>query len=181
MLHGEPIQIIIPLHTPRYFLHQTIYVCVCIYIYIIVEMFDFLLTTSHCASWLHKFVPHIHLKTSKSCAFWMKMCTLTKNVYFERKGAYWPKMCLLNKKNVYWLKRCLLNAKLSIDRKCAYWMKMCLLKSHNHLCINNGSSSFGNFFSTSFLSSFLERQETYGYSSKLLFVSRVFLLNSEKI
>ena len=66
-------------------------------------------------------------------------------------------------------------------KKGAYWMKPCLLKGHNPLGINRGSYSFDNFFPTSFLSSFLERQETYGYSSKLLFVSRVFLLNSEKI
>ena len=53
---------------------------------------------------------------------------------------------------------------------------MCMLKDHNLLGINNGSYSFSNFFSISHLSSFLETQETYGYSPKLLAVSRVFLL-----
>ena len=32
-------------------------------------MFDFLLTTPHCVMLLHKFMPHIHLKTPNSCAF----------------------------------------------------------------------------------------------------------------
>ena len=41
---------------------------------------------------------------------------------------------------------------------------------HNHLGINSGSYSFGNFFSTSSLSSFLKTQETCGFSSKLLFI-----------
>ena len=49
-------------------------------------------------------------------------------------------------------------------------MKMCLLKSHNLLGINNGSYSFGNFFSNSSYSSSLETQETCEYSLKLLFV-----------
>ena len=45
-------------------------------------------------------------------------------------------------------------------------MKICLLNGHNYLGIINGSYSFSNFFSTSFLSSFLEIQETYGSSPK---------------
>ena len=47
---------------------------------------------------------------------------------------------------------------------------MCILKSHKHLGMNSGSCSFGNFFSTSSLSSFLEIQETCGSFPKLLFV-----------
>ena len=49
-----------------------------------------------------------------------------------------------------------------------------MLKGHNPLDINSSSYSFNNFFSTSSLLFFLEIQETYGYSSKLLFISRVF-------
>ena len=91
----------------------------------------------------------------------------------------------------------LLNENVPIDRKCAYWMKMCLLTKNVHIewkdtCwrviilwgINSGSYSFGNLFSTSSLSSFLETQETCGSSSKLLFVIWIFFffwLNSEKI
>ena len=60
-------------------------------------------------------------------------------------------MCLLNEKNIY-------------------WQKMCLLKGHNPLGINSDSYSFGNFFSTSSLSYFLEIQKNYGSSLKLLFV-----------
>ena len=47
---------------------------------------------------------------------------------------------------------------------------MCLLKGHNPLGINSSLHSFGNLFSTSFLSYFLETQETYGFSPKLLFI-----------
>ena len=32
-------------------------------------MFDFLLTTPHCTTWLHKLMSRIHLKTLNSCAF----------------------------------------------------------------------------------------------------------------
>ena len=49
-------------------------------------------------------------------------------------------------------------------------MKMCLLKGHNPLSINSSLYSFDNLFSISFLSSFLETQETYRSSSKLLFI-----------
>ena len=49
-------------------------------------------------------------------------------------------------------------------------MKMYLLKGHNLLGINSGSYSFSNFSLTFSLSSFLEIQETYGFSPKLLFV-----------
>ena len=49
-------------------------------------------------------------------------------------------------------------------------MKMCLLKGHNPLSINSSLYSFDNLFSTSFLSSFLEAQETCWSSSKLLFI-----------
>ena len=49
-------------------------------------------------------------------------------------------------------------------------MKMCFLKGHNLLSINNSLYSFDNLFSTSFLSSFLEAQETCWSSSKLLFI-----------
>ena len=49
-------------------------------------------------------------------------------------------------------------------------MKMCLLKGHNPLGINNGSYSFGNYFSTSSLSFFLETQKTCESSLKFLFV-----------
>ena len=73
-------------------------------------------------------------------------------------------------KYTYWLKKYLLNENVPIDQKCAYWMKMCLLKSHNPLGINSGSYSFGNFFSISSLSSFLETQEICRSSPKLLFV-----------
>ena len=68
------------------------------------------------------------------------------------------------------MKMCLLNKNVSIDWKYAYWMKMCILKSHKHFGMNSSSYSFGNFFSTSSFSSFLETQETYGFFSKLLFV-----------
>ena len=49
-------------------------------------------------------------------------------------------------------------------------MKMCFLKGHNLLSINNSLYSFDNLFSTSFLSSFLETQETCRSSSKQLFI-----------
>ena len=49
-------------------------------------------------------------------------------------------------------------------------MKMCLLKGHNPLSINSSVYSFDNLVSTSFLSSFLEAQETCWSSSKLLFI-----------
>ena len=49
-------------------------------------------------------------------------------------------------------------------------MKMCLLKGHNPLSINSSLYSFDNLFSTSFLSSFLETQETCRSSLKLLFI-----------
>ena len=65
---------------------------------------------------------------------------------------------------------CLLNENMSIDQKCTYWMKMCLLKGHNPLSINSSVYSFDNLVSTSFLSSFLEAQETCWSSSKLLFI-----------
>ena len=68
------------------------------------------------------------------------------------------------------MKMYLLTVKLPIERKCAYWMKMCLLKSHNPLGINSSSYSFGNFFSISSLSSFLETQKICRSSPKLLFV-----------
>ena len=79
------------------------------------------------------------------------------------------------------MKICLLNENVSINWIGAYWMKMCLLKSHNHFGINSDSYSFDNFFWTSYLSSFLETLETCGYSPKLLFVSQLFLLNSENV
>ena len=82
---------------------------------------------------------------------------MNENVLIEQKCAYWMKMCLLNKI-------------VSIDWKYAYWMKMCILKSHKHFGMNSSSYSFGNFFSTSSFSSFLETQKTFGFSSKLLFV-----------
>ena len=50
------------------------------------------------------------------------------------------------------------------------------LKSYNNLGINSNLYSFGNFFLTSYLSSFLETLETCGYSLKLLFVSCVFFV-----
>ena len=49
-------------------------------------------------------------------------------------------------------------------------MKMCILKSHKHFGMRYGSYSFGNFFSTSSFSSFLETQETCEFSLKLIFV-----------
>ena len=49
-------------------------------------------------------------------------------------------------------------------------MKMYLLKGHNLLGINSGSYSFSYFSLTFSLSSFLEIQETCGFSPKLLFV-----------
>ena len=73
-----------------------------------------------------------------------------------------------------WMKRCLLNENISIGRKCVYWIKMCLLKSYNPLGIHSGWYSFGNLFSTSSLSSFLEIQENYESSAKLLFVNFFF-------
>ena len=82
----------------------------------------------------------------------MKIYLLTEKLPDEWKYAYWTKMCILNK-NVPIEKK-----NVSIDWKCAYWMKMCILKTHNHLDMNSGSYSFGNFFSTSSLSSFLEIQ-----------------------
>ena len=89
--------------------------------------------------------------------YWMKMYLLTVKLPIKRKCAYWIKMCLLNKN-------------VSIDWKYTYWMKMCILKIHKHFGMNNGSYSFGNFFSTSSFSSFLETQETSEFSLKLLFV-----------
>ena len=44
------------------------------------------------------------------------------------------------------------------------------IEGHNLLDINSSSYSFGNFFSASSFSFFLETQETCGTSSKLLFV-----------
>ena len=35
------------------------------------EMFDFLLTIPYCVTWLHKFMPSIHLKIPNSCAFFI--------------------------------------------------------------------------------------------------------------
>ena len=35
----------------------------------LVETFDFLLTTSHCVTWLHKLVPHLYLQTPKHYVF----------------------------------------------------------------------------------------------------------------
>ena len=78
------------------------------------------------------------------------MCLLKENVPIDWKCVYWMKICLLT--------------------KCTYWMKMCLLKGHNPLSINSSLYSFDNLFSTSFLSSFLEAQETCWSSSKLLFI-----------
>ena len=57
------------------------------------------------------------------------------------------------------MKMCLLNENVSINQKYAYWIKVCLLKDHKFLDINSDSYSFGNFFSTSFLSSFFETQK----------------------
>ena len=106
------------------------------------------------------------------CAYWTKICLLTESVPIEWKSVYWPKMCLLNEnvfvdqKCAYWMKMCLLNENMYIKRKGAYWPKMyqlnknvstelkrCLLiekmalRGYNHLGINSGSYSFGNFFS----------------------------------
>ena len=94
------------------------------------------------------------------------------------KGAYWMIRCLLNEKVPIewkgWMKRCLLNENISIGRKCVYWIKMCLLKSYNPLGIHSDWYSFGNLFSTSSLSSFLEIKEKYESSAKLLFVNLFF-------
>ena len=68
-----------------------------------------------------------------------------------------------------------------IERKCAYWIKMCLLKGYNFLGIDSDSYSLGNFFSTFYLSYFLETQETNGSSPKFPFVSQFSLLNSENV
>ena len=70
------------------------------------------------------------------CVYWIKMYLLTKNVSIKWKCVYWPKC--------------------AYDQKCTYWMKMCLLKGYNPLGINSSSYLFGNFFLTSFSSSFLE-------------------------
>ena len=127
------------------------------------------------------------------------MCLLNEKMSINWKGTYWTKMCLLienvliDRKCTYWSKMYILNEKVPIDRKvlikwkCVYWMKMCLLtksvpiewkrcllKGHNSLGINSDLYSFGNFFSTSYLSSFLERQETCAFSLKLLFVNWFF-------
>ena len=96
-------------------------------------------------------------------------------VPIERKCDYWPKMCLLNKmsiesKGAYGLKMYLLNKNVSTNKKSVYLMKMPLLKGHNLLGINSSLYSFGNFFSISYLSSFLKIQKTYWSSPKLLFI-----------
>ena len=70
---------------------------------------------------------------------------------------------------------------MHIELKGVYWRVI-----NNYLDINSSSYLFGNFFSTYSLLSFLETQEIYGSSSKLLFVSwflnffYFLLLNSER-
>ena len=92
------------------------------------------------------------------------------------KGAYWNVITLhigyilkvsINRKCVYLLKMCLLNENMLFDWNGAYWMKMCLLNGHNSLGIDSGLYSFGNFFSTFPLSSFLKTQETYEFFSQI--------------
>ena len=78
-------------------------------------------------------------------------CLLNQNVSINWKCAWWMKMCPLTE-------------------KCAYLMKICLFKGHNLLGINSSLYSFGNFFSISYLSSFLKIQKTYWSSPKLLFI-----------
>ena len=78
------------------------------------------------------------------CAYWIKTCLLTENVSVEWKCVCWMKMCLLTKK-------CIFNENVPIEG------------GHNPLVINSGSYSFGNFFSISFLSSFLKIQKICGF------------------
>ena len=105
---------------------------------------------------------YTHTHTPKS-VYWevitiqigyIKRYLLSENVHIDRKGAVWTKMCLLIKNvSIEW--------NVSIDPK------MCLLKCHNPLSINSGSYSFGNFFSISYLSSFLETQKNLWVFSKI--------------
>ena len=92
------------------------------------------------------------------------------------KGAYWNVITIhigyilkvsIDWKCIYWMKMCLLNENMRFDWNGAYWMKMCLLKGHNPLVINSSSYSFGNFFPTFSLSSFLKIQETYEFFSQI--------------
>ena len=70
-------------------------------------------------------------------------------------------------RSVYWLKMCLFIENVSIKWKYAFQLKWCILKGHNSLSINSGSYSFGNFFSTFSLSSFLKTQETCEFFSQI--------------
>ena len=45
-------------------------------------MFDFLLTMLHYATWLHKLLPHLHLKTPKNCAFSFSEIRVMFQYYF---------------------------------------------------------------------------------------------------
>ena len=45
-------------------------------------MFDFLLTTPHCAMWLHKLLPHLHLKTPQHCTFSFSEIRVMFQYYF---------------------------------------------------------------------------------------------------
>ena len=45
--------------------------------YLIVQMFEFLLTSPYCAIWLHKFMSPLYLKTQKMCLFiWLYKQTI---------------------------------------------------------------------------------------------------------